>query len=302
MKNFSISSKLKLWIILTLVVAVVGMALFGILHLNGAVDFRKSYEVKVTVDQNYDGAADFAKTYTEEYFESKGISDVSYGVQSVTDGYLFKLNKIEGFNAADATAYVNNKLDAKYGAGVREATFSVKEVKSAVYSGAGYVAIALAIAVVAAFVYLLIIEKLASALSVVLSALLSGILFLSLMAITRVPAYPFVSFTFMAAVAVSLVLSTVIVHRYKEEMRLDEKATPVDIANKVASLGLFRTVFFACALLLVALLLIIVGPAYLRFLGLQLVLVTVCGVYASFIGTPIIWAFFKGLNKKKKAN
>ncbi len=303
--KFSIIKNLKIWIICALVVIVAGFALLGFLGFNNPIDFKKGYEISVTVNQNYDGSGICAKNAVEEYFAEKGQTDVEYAMQVTDSGdtYIFKFEKLSGVKETDLTSFVNQKLTDKYGtdAGGESfytATIKVDEVVPEIYTQVGWLALALGISAVAVFVYLFFTEKVASALSVILSSILSGVLFLALTALTRIPAYPFVGAVFAGACALACMLSAGTVNRYKEAIKLNPKADNVDVAEKVAKDSALRQILVLGMIVLVSLVFVAFGSAYLKFIGLQLIACGLAAAFASFIGTPIIWTALKKVKKK----
>ena len=51
-KCISYNNKLKIWTVITLILIVAGMAIFGIFGFNQTVDYGNAYETDITVEQN----------------------------------------------------------------------------------------------------------------------------------------------------------------------------------------------------------------------------------------------------------
>lgn len=292
MKN-SLFSKLKVLVVATIILIVAGLAVFGFVGFNNSVDFSKSYEVKVSLTQDVDGSATIAQDAAEKYFESKKQNQVEYSFQKTEDGegFIFKFEELANVNEAELQTYINDELKAKNNLAV--ATVNVDEVVPASYSQVWKVVLALGVSFVVCFVYLLFTHKLRSALSAILSSIIASLLFFALIALTRIPAYPFFDAMAIGVAALSCLLSSGMLNRFKEEVRLNEKATDEEIVSKVTKDSVLRYVFVAVSLVLVALVFIILGSATLKYLGLQIALAAVSATFVSLFWMPLFWKLFK---------
>ena len=61
-----------------------------------------------------------------------------------------------------------------------------------------------------------------------------------------------------------------------------------------------RIAFISIALAVFGIAFIAIGPAYLRILGLQLIVADLCAVFTSYSFTGILWGKCKGLKKSRK--
>ena len=291
--KLNVISKLKIWLIITLAVIVLGMTFLGVFGLNGTATQKAHYEITVGVDQDVDGASKNAKLYAETYFAEKGLNDVAYSYQTMKDGatHVYKFAQATGIDAEELTAYVTEKL-ANDKVVVES---SVSQVVASSSTNVWGLVIALGVSIVAVFVCLAIMEKLFATLSVLISGAISAVLTLSLIAITRIPAIETWALSIGASVILSSVLSLVIVSRCKEQSKLDTKSDKVTIAEKAINNSIVRFAFVFIALVVVAILLgILGGIGYLTFVALTILVVAISAVFTSLVWTPIVWS---ALNK-----
>ena len=302
--KFSINKNFKIWVILTIVIVVVGLAIFGIFGLNKSVDFKGSYEAVVSMDTQFSSTPEEFTGLADEYFASKDIKPA--GVSQVLDGPTFKYSVVYKFAndvELDATAmqeYIHGKLsDSSI---VVEVEYNyVAPYNTEKY---GWTILALAIAAVVITIYLFIMEKFIGGLTVLVSAVLSSLVSLALLAITRIPANSFVAVIGSCSYILASMLSCGLVNRFREENRLNEskeqnanKFTYEEIADACAMSSLTRFCFVLAGLILASLLFIILGGAYVKVAGLQLLVIAISAVYASLVGATVIWPL---LNKQKK--
>ncbi len=291
--KLKIVSKFKIWLIITLVVILAGMTMLGVFGLNGSTAQDSHYEISVGVDQDVEGASLKAKEIAETYFNEKGIKDVGYSYQTMKDGatHVYKFKNATGINAEELTAYVTEKL-ANDKVVVES---SVNQVVATPSFDVWGLALALGISAIAVFVYLIIMEKLFATLSILVSGVLSAILTLSLLALTRIPSIDTWAIAISASVILSSVLSVVIVKRCKEQLKLDPKADKLNIAEGAVSNSLTRFIFVFIALIVATLALgLIGGIGYLTFIALTILVTAISAVFSSLVWTPIVWS---ALNK-----
>ena len=301
----SITSKKKLWIIITVAVLVVGFVFFAIFGLNKSVDFKDSYEVSISVDDyNIDNATKTQET-VEKYFLDNGYKFVKDAEQLFDSSLGYKLvykfaNDIE-IDTFELKQIVSGLYDASY-----NMTVSV-EYRDVVVSNQtyfGWALLALGLALVASFIYVLIFEKGIGALTMALVSLVGSFLYFALVAITRIPTNNYFAFMLSSALVLGAVLSSGMVNRFREEIRLNdsvsngsEKLSNPQIADKAALSSLLRFVFVFGALLIVSLVMIAFGAVTVKIIGLNLLVVAISSVFASFVGTPLIWSALKDCKK-----
>lgn len=291
--KLNITSKFKLWLIITLVVIVAGMTMLGVFGINGTVSDGKSFEITVGVDQNVDNASVKAKEYAEAFFTEKGVDACDYAYQTMNGGkvHIYTFANATGVNSEELSTYITEKMaNDKV---VVEA--SVSEVVTNKTQHIWGVVSALVLSAVAVFVYLLIMEKLKATLSVLFASLLSALLSLSLIALTRIPAIDTWALVVSVSAVLSAILSVVLVRRFKEQSRLFAKASSKEIVDNACSSSVLRFAVVLIALVVVALLLgLIAGIGFVTFIALAILVIAVSSVFASLVWTPIIWS---ALNK-----
>lgn len=298
MKN--VTKNFKTFICIVFAVLVAGMAVLGFLGLNQTVDFSKSYEIMVGVDQNVGNASELVKENAEAYFADKGVLDKAYGYQSLDGGnvHLYKFDVDTGIEQEKLMSFLQTKIN-------NDKIFvevSVNEVVRGNTMQTLNVVLALAIGAVAVFVYLCVMEKLASALSVLATSILATLLFVAVVACSRIPALPFFEICAVATLVLSLIFSTVIANRFKEEKKksANESLSVREIANIAISSSARRLTFLFIAILLIAILFACVGRGYSIFLGLQLLVADVCSVFVAVFATPTLWTALKTEKKVYK--
>lgn len=292
-----IVSKMKWLIIAILVVLVAGMTMFGIMGFNNTVDYSDSYEVQVSVDQTISSAKETLKNTTEKYFSEKGISAVSYATQTGDEGatLIYKFNQDISAKVVDLESALNTALEAN------DATKGVTaKVAVAVLDGdnsmqVGWLLLALGIAVVVIFLYTLIMEKLASAVAVICSAILSFLVFVALTSITRIPAIPYVEVLTAFSAVLGAVLSVTTVGRYKEELKnATGKVNTGELAVKVANAECKKYLFTLISVFIAAVAVSAFFMPYMMFAGGQILIAGVSAVAVSYTITPVIWTAVKG--------
>lgn len=291
------TSNFKIFICVAIALLLAGMAILGFFGFNKTVDFNKSYEITVGVDQNVNNSAQLTKQYAEDYIAQKGASIKSYSVQSLDDGnvYIYKFNKDTGIDEAEFKTYLEGKLN-------NDKVFievSVSEVVTGSSTQVLNLVLALAIGAVAIFIYLLFVEKLISALSVVLAGCGASLLFVALTALVRIPALPFVGACIALTFVLASIFASVITARLKEEDKntANENLTQKEIADKAANKSIERIAFLSVIILLAAVLFAVFGRGYFIYLALQILIADVCSVCVAFFATPTLWTALKTQKK-----
>ena len=306
--KLSINKNYKLWIIITAVVLVVGIALLAIFNFNQTADYKASYEAVVDMDNQNSLSQDGLSQYADEYLQSKGISAIDHLTQEIdyTDGHyalVYKFDKDVKINQTDMATYIQNKATSAGFSVVIEVQYN--NVDPFYTLPIGWICLGLGLATLAIFIYLLIMEKLASSIAVICSSALSALLFVALLATTRIPSQPFAYATMCLAFALTTFVSTGIVNRFKEQLKLNQSATSSEdklsfeqIADKGVSDSLLRLIFIFGGLLLTCILLISIGSIYIKFLGVQLLIAIIASAFASICILPTLWPLLKNFKKK----
>lgn len=290
--KFSIINKIKIWIILTLVVVVSGLTLFGFLGFNKATADDVCYEVIVSVDQDVKDSASKAEEFSKEFFESKNLKYSNYSTQKV--GFNNKLIFKFDTDVSEAIAGLEEYIEEKINDEERDVEVVLYQAESKLNFSILKTLLGVLIVVGAIFIVSLIAFKFKSSLAIIASSIVSFVIFLSLMAITRIPALPFVFISTIMAIVLSAVLSTNIVHGYNEieKNSVDEKLSSSEIADASVSSKLVSILVFVISLLLFS-----VGLSfalgYGLFLALQLLVLNVSAVYSAIVITPLLLATLK---------
>ncbi len=294
------ANKFKLFVVLTLSVLLVGMALFGVFGLNGSIDYpnknASSYEVSVSVDQNAGDSYSILKSATEEYFASKGITPVANTMQTMRDGkiLIYKFTTDVTSSVAGLEDYVTAKLTASdLSVGVEA---SVNQVHKTNFDGVWMFVLAIGVAVVVIALYQLIMEKLAGALAVLGSSILSVLVFVALMAIVRIPASPFFAIGIAVSAIIGGVTSSVTVNRFREENAVYNHSAD-EVVEKVIKTERKKYVIVTVAMAVLGVALIVFGLPYLMSTGAQLILAGLAGTYSAYFCSQYVWTALK--NSKK---
>ncbi len=300
--------KYKLFIVVSLIVLVVGMALLGFVGLNQTVDNKASYEVKINIDQNVGNAKVVLKASAESYFDEKNIDTVGYAYQELDEGkaLVYKFNKNVNLNESQLVSYIQQELDAKVvdadNKAIPAGTVEVSAEYTAVIGSdnfqIGWVLLSLGIGLVASFVYAIFMQKLSGAVATVGASILASILYIALMSILRIPAYP----NFGVAVAISACFSAVLsistVGCLNEEFKnSNTKRATFEFAEKVMKGECKKYLLTAIAFAVSAVALSVFFMPNLMFVGAQLLLSGLCGISVAYFTAPLIWVAISG-NKK----
>ena len=292
----SITSKWKIWLIITLTIVAVGMVLMGVLGMNEAVDYSKSYEVQVNIDQDVDDASKKVCAISESYFAKKGAKDTAYATQKTsTGGYIFKFAEDPGIDAEDLEQTITEALNNSK---VEVSTDIKQVVTNNKYDVLG-ISLILGIRAVDIFLFILIKDKFKGALAVLTASVVSTLLALALIAITRVPAMPFLPLTICGALCLGSVLSSGMVARFNIDKKNADGTGLSDneIADKGAKASVSRILCLVCSVLVFSLVLDFVNIGYLSFVAIHTVIAGVSAGFTSLFITPVIWSAVKN-NKK----
>ncbi len=283
--------KAKLFIVISLVILVVGMSLFA-LGFNQTVDYKDSYEVRITTNQRT--GIDTVRTETESFFEANGIKAKDYAYQELGDGkvLIYKFNEEVPEKVNELQTYVQAKLPE-----TMKVTVEINEVVSGGEKITGWAILALGIAAVAIFAYALVMEKLAGSVATVTSSVLAGLLFISLINITRLPAYPFVGVALGLSLALGGAISLSTVNRLNEEYKNTNNADAFLIAEKVNKAEGLKYLFIAVVLLIAAVAISAFFTPYMMIVGGQIAIAGLSAIATSYFGTPLLWALIKGKKK-----
>lgn len=296
----AIFNKVKLLVIAALVILVAGLAVFGFVGFNQTVDNKTSYEVKVEIDQNVKDERSILESASKEYFEKNNIADAGYAFQKLDDGnvLVFKFNKNINLDKQAFVDYVQAKVDADKDVVEVSAEYSL--VKTSGNAWLGYALLSIAIALVAAFVYAVIMEKLAGAVAVICSSVLAGLLSIALVALTRLPANPVISVTVAIAMAFGAILSIATVNKLKEEFKVAASNGKVNIDEltvKTMSGECKKYLLIGGAFVVGAIALSVFIVPGIMFVGGQLLVAGASALCGAYVMTPVLWATIKSAKK-----
>lgn len=293
----SVMSKMKIAIIITLIVLVAGMAILGVFGLNNTVDYKAGYELQVSVDQSIDEAKTILKTSSDAFLSEKGIKSAKYAYQELDDGrvLVYKFNKAVTNDVTGMKDYINAALDANEVAKGAEPKVVVNEVIGNKDGQIGWVILALGITLAVAFIYTLIMEKLASAVAVVCSAIISALTFVALTALTRIPVANFFGAFLGLSFALALALSVATVNKYKQAIKESgkDKVSYRAIADKVGASDVKKYLLTLVAVLIAGVAVSAFFVPYMMIIGGQLAIAGVAAVFSAYFTTPLIWTAIK---------
>ena len=304
-----IFEKTKLWIIIALVAVLVGTILLATVGFNQTPDYKAAYEVSVSVDDNArenedaTSAGEIVKAETEKYFAEKGYKSSAYAAQASDDGrtYIYKFNSAGEIDKAELKTAIETAIQADAylnGLGL-EVTVSYSETKVTADFNAGMIVLACAVALVAAFLIALFITKVAGAVTMVCNAVFAFLIYLSVVAITRIPAFPTVYIFGAAAAILASAITFAITCAFDGAMKEEEKADVKAVASTYTGKNFKYICFVAAAGIALALFLSVTGSVYLLFTGLHCLVATCSAAAVACVSTPALWAALKSVRRKK---
>ncbi len=298
MKN-GVMNKIKWFVASILILLVAGMAVLGFVGFNNTVDFADSYEVNVKIEIINDLTKDVIKETTDKYLEQKGVEVVSY--QTLKDGIVYKMEADPTEKVADLQTVIVNALEADETTAGNEVVVKVNKVYAlGEFMQPAKVLLAFGIAIVAIFLYMLIMNKLASAVAVICSSLVSVLAFISLLAITRIQASPFFEISAMLAGILGAVLSVSTVGKYKEAIKNStEKLSAKEVADKVAKTEGKKYLIALIGSVIAGFAVFAFLTPYLMIIGGQIMVAGVVATLCAFFTTPLLWTAIKGSKKSK---
>lgn len=286
----------KIWIIITMVVLVAGMVMLGVLGLNQSADYASSYEVRVSVDQDVNGSGDAVKAAADKFFADKGIKVNGSEIQVLDDNstFVYKFSEEPKIEIKDLKEALSSALKTETANLVADAE-GVYPVNVTYYREISGMAITLGVAAIAIFLYLLIVEKPAAAFAAIVSSVVSALLFISIISIARVPAYPLFAAATTFAVALTAILSAVTVNGFNEVYKIagNEKLSPAAVAEKVSKKGAKRLIFTACVAIVAAIPFVAFGSLVIKFAAIEVAIAVVTATFASAFWTPFMWSIVK---------
>lgn len=303
----SVTGKFKIWLVITLVVIVAGMAILGVFGLNQSVDMDSACEVEVSIDVNIDNASETLKSASEKYFADNGMNVANYATQTLGDGekVIFRFYDLDEINITDMKSGLKTTVESALvdkGLGGLEVTVNAYESQGYAYKPIGYTVLAFGLAALAIFVYYAFMEKISGALTVICSSAISAVLYIALASLARIPADSYFGACVAFAAVFAGVLSGGIVNRCGELIRNvgNDKKSYFEIGDIATNLSVTRFVFLSIALLIVCAVLAILGSVMVKFIAAQLAIAGIASLFVAYVWTAILWATFKDFKKDKK--
>ena len=299
----SVMNKMKYFVISSLIILVVGMTLLGIFGLNKPIDYSDSYEINVSIAIDDDSLKQEMKETADKYFEENGIIYASFQSQEDGMSLVYKFTTDQTSKVQELKTVLDAVLSLNPQMGTNEVTVVSKYATQGSLVQPLKILIAYGIAVVAIFVYMLIMNKLASAVAVICSSIASVVMFIALIALTRIPAVPYFEISAMFAGILGLLLAVSTVGRYREELKntTANKFSVNEIANKVAKTESKKYLYILVAIVIASVAVSAFFMRYMLIIGGQLLIAGIASLACAYFISPLIWTAIKGKDKKAKA-
>ena len=140
--------------------------------------------------------------------------------------------------------------------------------------------------------------KAASALTVLINAIITAVLYVMVLAVTRIPAYPDFVICGAAGIILSAVMTFVLTARYKELLKADGESVKA-VAEEGLKCGALRLLFIACVGIVAAIVLSAAGGFNVAFTGLKIVVATCTAYLVTCVATPALLPILKTVKSKK---
>ncbi len=296
MKN-GVMNKIKWFVVSILILLVAGMAVLGFVGFNNTLDYSNSYEINISLEIVNDEAKDIVIETAEKFFEDKDVDFSSYQISKT--GIVYKMNNNPTSKVADLKDALVDALDDDEMTRDNEVTVKVNKVYAlGEFMIPVKILLAFGIAIVAIFIYMLIMNKLASAVAVICSSIVSVLTFIALLALVRIPALPFVEVGAMISGALGAVLAVSTVGKYREILKnTTQKMSSSEIANKASKTEAKKYLIAFIGVLAAGFALFAFFTPYLMIAGGQIMLAGLAATASAFFTTPMIWAAIKKTKK-----
>ncbi len=294
--------KNQIFIIITIAILVIGMALLGVFGFNKSIDAGDKYEIQITAESAREEHITLIQETCDAYFAENNVNVSSYSIQMIDEGETIIYKSTSDLQGA--VAGLKTALDGVLGSTSLIVEVNAFEVNAYNNYEITWVIIALAVAVVGTFIYLIYMQKLSGALTALAVSLLSGLLYVALLGITRIPCDP----TFIAFGAVAVILGGVlaigIVGRCIELIKNvgNDKVSNYELANMALKKSYKRIWVVLGTLVIVSIALVALSICgYFMFAGVQLLCAVISGGFSAIAWTPLIWPTLKKYKRNKRA-
>lgn len=292
--------KIKIALTILFVIILAGTAMISFMDFNKTIDYKDSYEMQISIDQNVENFVDVLKTSANKALNENGLNAVQFSYQELDDGavlvYKFDVDvteKLEIIKTSVQTSVDNQIKDVPLKVDVK-----VYSTKGREFKNADNVLIALAIALVAIALYNLIMNKLSGCIATFVSGIVSILVTFDLLAITRLPLEPF-SYAFIGiALTISAIVSSLLVTGYKAELKNSvNKVSTFEVAEKVGLSFNKILIALAVAIAVISILVIVTGWINTLYFGLGILISGIMGIICAYVLTPVLWGYLKGIKK-----
>ncbi len=298
MKN-GVMNKIKWFVVSILVLLVAGMTVLGFAGFNNTLDYADSYEINITIEIVNDDAKEILKDTADKFLDLQEVDNSNY--QITKNGIIYKISDDPSLDMANLKSALISALEANANTADNDVTVKINKVSVlGEIMQPGKVLLAFGIAIVAIFLYMLIINKLASAVAVICSSLVSVLAFISIIAITRIQALPFLEISAVFAGILGAVLSVSTVGNYKKALKnTTEKLSAKTVVNNTSVLEAKKYLIALIGVLVAGFAVFAFFTPYLMIIGGQIMVAGVSATLSAFFTTPLLWTAIKK-NKKSK--
>lgn len=304
MTNFKVCKKIHLFVIISVLFIVIGMAIGSVCHFvaNGFFNYGDEFSSYKSVSVSYYFSEQNASTdidaVCKEAFNGVSPIEVSYASSDWCDEIVYKFSVNEDDAKLQAAVDSINALfvGKESCATLHEGTVSEGGSKNIVYA-----AIALASAAAFQFIYYVVRYKLRAAFSALLASVHNLGVYAALLAITRIPVGTDAVAIGAAVVFVTMILCGVLFDRTRKNFKNEKyaKSDRLDVVDVSASEVRTVTVTVLAALAVVALVLgafVTISAAYIGAFasGIVALLGVLACAYGSLFFTPAVHGAIDG--------
>lgn len=297
MKNFNYAKNFKYFLIAALVIVVAGMAILGFLGFNNSSDYADAKEVKITASEVFDNDSSVIKSTASKVFGENGLKYTS--VKSMDESRVVVYEFMSDVSDEVITQLQTALDEADLTASVDVTVEKFDTVSYKTFEEALWLILAVSILLVVAFVYLAFRYKWAAAFATLVSVIAYVLVAIALTAITRIP----VTTAYVSVLTLGFVLSLATVVYNFSIVKEDSKnlgtagSTPAEFANRAFAAGFLKNILTLGAVILVAIALLILGGAFVKYAALAVIVCSVSAIFVTVGLTGGIFATFKQLKK-----
>ena len=321
--KLNLSSKIHLFIIITSIIVAIGIAVGVICHcvagkyFNYGGDYASYKSVTVTyADIDFSGKKDDPEVVMddicEKAFKDAGISSYTkeYGEKSGGGSITYKfVNSTDGAKLDKAVEAINGKIDEALEGDSMFSNASWQTV-NAVYEGSKALlraGIAIAVVAVFHFLYFLIRYRLTMAFAALLADAHNLALYLSLLAITRVPVTSAIATFAVVTVLITLIGTCFLFDKMRKKIKSAEKKGEEFKVDDAADSTFLLNVIFPASIAAVALVVFVLmaisslSPlAIMAPVFMSLISCASC-IYGTAMFVPAVYSRFKQIGDNYKA-